>query len=88
MENNEIMNYEEIEVMDDAVVANEGSGISTGVAMLIGAGLTFAVGAGVKLAKKGIAKLKDMKEQKKSDKEAQVEAAKDQEPVNPEENPA
>ena len=84
MENNEIMNYEEIEVMDDGVMASEGSGISTGVAMLIGAGLTFAVGAGVKLAKKGIAKLKEYKETKKPDKEIQVDPEKVEEVATPE----
>ena len=69
MENNEIMNYEETEVMDDVVVAEEGSGMSTGVAMLIGAGLTLAVGAGVKLVKKGVAWYKAKKELRKPDKE-------------------
>ena len=73
MENNEVMNYEEIEVMDDAVVAEESSGIGTGVAMLIGAGLAFAVGAGVKLAKKAYAACKAKKELRKPDKEIIVE---------------
>jgi hypothetical protein len=67
MENNEIMNYEEIEVMDE-VEAGEKTGIGTGVAMLIGAGLTLAVGAGVKLVKKGIAAYKAKKELRKPDK--------------------
>lgn len=73
MENNEIMNYEEIEVMDDAVMADEGTGIGTGIAMLIGAGLTFAVGAGVKLGKKLYANYKEKKELRKPDKETVVE---------------
>lgn len=73
MENNEIMNYEEIEVMDDAVMAEEGSGIGAGVAMLIGAGLTLAVGAGVKLGKKAIAAYKAKKELRKPDTEIIVE---------------
>lgn len=72
MENNEIMNYEDNEVMDD-VVADEETGMATGVAMLIGAGLTLAVGAGVKLAKKGIAYIKTQKELKKPDKEITIE---------------
>lgn len=59
MENNEIM---EVMDMDDVVVANENTGMNTGVAMLIGAGIAFAVGAGVKLVKKGIAALKAKKE--------------------------
>lgn len=87
MENNEMMNYEEIDVMNDAVVADEGSGIGTGVAMLIGAGLTFAVGAGVKLAKKGIAKWKEKKELKKPDKETIVDAEKVVEIATPEAEP-
>ena len=73
MENNEIMNYEDIEIMDDAVEVSEGSGVSTGVAMLIGAGLTLAVTAGVKLVKKGIAAYKAKKELRKPDKEICVE---------------
>ena len=83
MENNEIMNYEEIEVMDE-VMADGNSGIGTGVAMLIGAGLTFAVGAGVKLAKKGIAKWKEKKEMKKPDQEITVDPAKVEEVATPE----
>ena len=63
MENNEIMNYEEIEVMDDTVVADENTGIGTGVAMLIGAGLTFAVGAAVKLGKKVYEAIKAKREE-------------------------
>ena len=85
---NEIMNYEEIEVMDDVAEANENSGMGAGVAMLIGAGLTLAVGAGVKLAKKGIAYIKTKKEEKKASKETVVEAEKVAEDAKPEENPA
>ena len=73
MENNEIMNYEEIEVMDNDVVAEEGAGIGTGIAMLIGAGLTFAVGAGVKLGKKLYANYKEKKAIRKPDEEIHVE---------------
>lgn len=73
MENNELMNVEEIEVMDDVVVAEEKSGIGTGAAMLIGAGLTLAVSAGVKLVKKGIAAYKAKKEIRKPDHEVLVE---------------
>lgn len=58
MENNEIMNYEEFGVMDEEIVADEGTGIGTGVAIAIGAGLTLAVGAGIKLGKKLIAAIK------------------------------
>lgn len=73
MENNEIMNYDEIEVMDDTVMAEEGSGVSTGVAMLIGAGLALAVGAGVKLGKKVYAKIQAKRELRKPDKEVIVD---------------
>lgn len=62
MENNEIMNYEDIEMMDDVIVEDGKSGMGTGVAMLLGAGLTLAIGAGVKLVKKGIAAYKAKKE--------------------------
>lgn len=73
MENNELMNVEEIEVVDDVVVAEEKTGISTGGAMLIGAGLALAVSAGFKLAKKKWAAFKAKKEAKKSGSEVQVE---------------
>lgn len=61
---NEVMNYDEAmetEVEND-MVETEDSGMSTGVAMLIGAGLTAASVAAVKLGKKVIAKFKARKE--------------------------
>lgn len=73
MENNEIMNYEENEVMDEVIVEDGGSGIGTGVAMLIGAGLACAVGAGVKLVKNLVVKHKAKKELRKPDKEVEVD---------------
>jgi hypothetical protein len=73
MENNELMNWEETEIMDDVVVEDEKSGIGTCAAMLIGAGLTLAVGAGVKLVKKGIAAYKAKKELRKPDKTVVVD---------------
>ena len=85
MENNELMINEEIEVMNDEIVADGNSGVGAGVAMLIGAGLTLAVGAGVKLAKKGIAAWKTKKELHKPDKEIIVEAEQIAEVVEPEE---
>ncbi len=69
MENNEIMNYEEIEVMDETIMADENTGIGTGVAMLIGAGLTFAVGAAVKLGKKAYETIKAKRELRQPDRE-------------------
>ena len=74
MENNEIMINETFEVMDDDIVVDEGSGIGTGVAMLIGAGLAVAVGAVVGVGKKLVAKWKANKELNKPDKEIIVEA--------------
>lgn len=84
MENNEIMINEEIEVMDDAIVEEGGSGIGAGVAMLIGAGLTLAVGAGVKLGKKAIAAYKAKKELRTPDKEIIVEPEDIEAVVEPE----
>ena len=63
---NEIMNYEE-EILDTTVETEEKSGMSTGVAMLIGAGLAFAGTAIVKLVKKGIDAVKAKKELRKPD---------------------
>ena len=72
MDNNEIMNNEEIEVMDEPIVA-EGDNRSTGAAMLIGAGLAFAVGAGVKLGKKAVATIKAKVAAKKHEAESEIE---------------
>lgn len=73
MENNEIMNYEDIEIVDDVVVADERAGMGTGLAMLIGAGVAVAIGAGVKLVKKAIAKHKAKKALRQPDDEITVE---------------
>lgn len=73
---NEIMNYEDIEIMDGEIAEEGGSGIGTGVAMLIGAGIAFAVGAGVKLVKKGVAAYKAKKELRKPNHEVPVDDAK------------
>ena len=66
---NEIMNYEEneiAEVENDEAETKE-SGMSTGVAMLIGAGLTIATGGLIKLGKKLVNKYKAKKEAQKAD---------------------
>lgn len=66
---NEIMNYEEneiAEVENDEVETKE-SGMSTGVAMLIGAGLTIATGGLIKLGKKLYTAYKAKKESKKTE---------------------
>lgn len=73
MENNEIMINEEFDFMDDHIVADDGNGVGTGVAMLIGAGLAFAVGAAVNLGKKAYTKFKANKELKQPDKEVMVD---------------
>ena len=60
----EIMNYEEEEVMEPeetTEVESEETGMSTGVAMLIGAGLTVAAAAAVKLGKKLVARFRAAK---------------------------
>lgn len=67
---NEVMSYEE-EIMEPEVefdeVGTENSGLSTGLAMLIGAGLTAASIAAVKLGKKVYAKIKARKELRQPD---------------------
>ena len=73
MENNEVMNYEETETMDIEDMAEKGTGVGTGVAMLIGAGLAIAVGAGVKLCKKAYAAYKAKRELRKPDREIMVD---------------
>lgn len=73
MENNEIMNFEDIDVMTEEIVADEATGMSAGVGMLIGAGLTLAIGAGVKLAKKLYANYKAKKELRQPDEAIEVE---------------
>ena len=68
---NEIMNYEEneiAEVENDEAETKE-SGMSTGVAMLIGAGLTIATGGLIKLGKKLYMAYKAKKESKKAEEE-------------------
>jgi hypothetical protein len=59
----EIMNYEEVMEPEVEIEETEGnSGMSTGVAILIGAGLTAAVAAAVKVGKNLWAKHKAKKE--------------------------
>lgn len=72
MKNNEIMNEGIENVMED-VVANESTGVSTGVAIAIGVGIACAIGVGVKLMKKGIAAYKAKKELRKPDTEVYVD---------------
>jgi len=78
---NEIMNYEE--VMEPEVetyeVETEESGMSTGVAMLIGAGLTAVSIAAVKLGKKALFALKAKKEARETYEEDDVEVIYEEE---------
>lgn len=71
---NEIMNYdetaiEEVENDNDEVEVKD-SGMSTGVAMLIGAVLTIATGGLIKLGKKLVNKYKAKKAEQKTEAEA------------------
>lgn len=68
---NEIMNYEENEIaeIENDEVGLEDSGMSTGVAMLIGAGLAIATGGLIKLGKKLYMAYKAKKESKKAEEE-------------------
>ena len=72
---NEVMNYEE-EVMEPEFEIDEverDSGMSAGVAVLIGAGVTAAGIAAVKLGKKLYAKIKARKELRQPDEDEIVE---------------
>lgn len=60
MENEELVNYEEMD--PEVETESEDSGMSTGVAMMIGAGLAVAATAAIKLGKKIISKIKTKKE--------------------------
>lgn len=77
MENNEIMTFEDVEIVDEIAVGNKPS-ISTGAAVAIGAGLALAVTAGVKLVKKAIAKHRAKKEQEQALCEEIVEVEDDE----------
>ena len=68
---NEIMNYEENESaeVENDEVGLEDSGMSTGMAMLIGAGLAIATGGLIKLGKKLYMAYKAKKESKKAEEE-------------------
>ena len=74
-----IMNEEEVmdTEMDTIDMEPEGTGMSTGVAMLIGAGITLAVGAAVKLGKKGIDYIKAKKALRKPEEGSEVEVTDD-----------
>ena len=77
----EDINMNEEEVMDTEMdtidMEPEDTGMSTGVAMLIGAGITLAVGAAVKLGKKGIDYIKAKKALRKPEEGSAVEVTDD-----------
>lgn len=68
---NEIMNYEEIELMDEGLEEAR-SGMSTGGAVLLGVGLAAAGVAVGKLIKWAVGKRKAHKELKKPDQDIEV----------------
>ena len=74
-----IMNEEEVmdTEMDTIDMEPEDTGMSTGVAILIGAGITLAVGAAVKLGKKGIDYIKAKKALRKPEEGSEVEVTDD-----------
>lgn len=77
MENENMNYYEENEIAEVETDTDEtkSSGMSTGVAMLIGTGLTIATGGLIKLGKKLYAAHKAKKESKKSEEETCDEVA-------------
>ena len=78
MEENAVMNYEEEVLESEVVETKEGSDLSTGAAIAIGAGLALAATAVVKLVKKGIAKAKAKKELHKVEEGKTVEPTDEQ----------
>ena len=69
-----IMNEEVMDTNTDTIdMESEDTGMSTGVAILIGAGITLAVGAAVKLGKKGIDYIKAKKALRKPEEGFEVE---------------
>ena len=77
MEDN-IMNEEVMDTnMDTIDMESEDTGMSTGVAILIGAGITLAVGAAVKLGKKGIRYIKAKKALRKPEEGSEIEVTDD-----------
>ena len=73
-----IMNEEVMDTEMDAIdMEPEDTGMSAGVAMLIGAGLTLAVGAAVKFGKKGIDYIKAKKALRKPEEGSAVEVTDD-----------
>lgn len=73
-----IMNEEVMDTnMDTIDMESEDTGMSTGVAILIGAGITLAVGAAVKLGKKGINYIKAKKALRKPEEGSEIEVTDD-----------
>ena len=72
MENNEIMTYEEYDMVDEQIVADDGNGFGTGMAYALGALSAAAVYGLVKAGKWAIGKIKANRE-KKADEAAPAE---------------
>ena len=73
-----IMNEEVMDTnMGTIDMESEDTGMSTGVAILIGAGITLAVGAAVKLGKKGINYIKAKKALRKPEEGSEIEVTDD-----------
>ena len=73
-----IMNEEVMDTnMDTIDMESEDTGMSAGVAILIGAGITLAVGAAVKLGKKGIDYIKAKKALRKPEEGSEIEVTDD-----------
>lgn len=73
-----IMNEEVMDTnMDPIDMEPEDTGMSTGVAILIGAGIILAVGAAVKLGKKGINCIKAKKALRKPEEGSEIEVTDD-----------
>lgn len=90
MENNEIMNYEEVEVMDnDIVEVDEETGGGSVLGTVLVAGIAFGAGwaanKAVKLAKKGITAVKAKHEAKKESKKNKNDNVVDVDPKDIEE---
>lgn len=79
---NEIMDYENTAIEevnnDETEEVQDSSGMSTGVAMLIGAGLTIATGGLIKLGKKLVTKYKAKKEAQKAAESEDYEVVDDE----------
>ena len=75
MENNEMIN-DVIDVMEDRIAVDNGSGLGTGKTVLLIAGLSFVVGGAVMAGKWVVGKFKAKRESRKSDEKTNDENVK------------